>query len=215
MPTGQGRCRSRLDRGRDDAAHAAGGEVAGDAGDGERVGAVGGDRDVEDRVEGVDVDEAGADRGVGRQLEDALVLVGELHLALRQHHAVAFDAADLADLQRQVDAGDVVAGLGDDDLDAGARVRGAADDLLLAGGGGDAAEAEAVGVRVGPGLDHLADGEGGEPGGGVVQVLDLEAEIGQGLGDLGRGGAGLEMLPEPGKGELHRLSVPGDDVAAV
>ena len=81
---------------------------------------------------GDDVDVAGADRGVGGELDDAVVLVGELHLALGEHHAVALDAADPADLDRGVDAGDVVAGRGDHDLDAGAGVRGAADDLLLA-----------------------------------------------------------------------------------
>ena len=118
-----------------EAAEAAGGEVAGDAGDAEGVGAVGGDGDVDDRVEGDDVDVAGADGGVGVELDDAGVGVGELHLALGEHHAVALDAADFPDLDRGVDAGDVVAGLGDHDLDAGARVRGAADDLLLAVGG--------------------------------------------------------------------------------
>ena len=153
----------RLDGGGDQRAEAAGGEVAGDAGDAERVGAVRGDRRSSmTGSKGDDVDVAGADRGVGGELDDAVVGVGELHLALGEHHAVALDAADLADLDRGVDAGDVVAGLGDHDLDAGAGVRGAADDLLLAVGGQDAADAELVGVGVRVGLEDLADGEGGE-----------------------------------------------------
>ena len=66
------------------------------------------------------------------QLDDAVMLVRQLHLALRAHHAVAFDAADLADADGGVDAGHIDAGLGDDDGDALARVGRAADDLLLA-----------------------------------------------------------------------------------
>ncbi len=192
-----------LDGGRPERAEAAGGEVAGDAGDAEGVGAVRGDGDVEDGVEGHDVDVAGADGGVGRQLDDAGVGVGELHLALGEHHAVALDAADLADLDRRVDAGDVVAGLRDHDLDAGAGVRGAADDLLLAVDGHHPADAELVGVGVRARLEHLADGEGGEPLGRVGHALDLEAEVDQREGDLVERGARLEMLLQPGEGELH------------
>ena len=190
-------------RGREPA-EAAGGEVAGDAGDAEGVGAVGGDGDVDDRVEGDDVDVAGADGGGRVELDDAGVGVGELHLALGEHHAVALDAADFPDLDRGVDAGDVVAGGGDHDLEAGARVRGAADDLLLAVGGQDAADAELVGVGVGMRLEDLADGEGGQRRGRVGDALDLEAEVGEGEGDLLERGGGLEMLLEPGEGELHR-----------
>ena len=192
------------DGGGDERAEAAGGEVAGDAGDAEGVGAVGGDGDVDDRVEGDDVDVAGADRRVGRELDDAVVLVGELHLALGEHHAVALDAADLADLDRGVDAGDVVAGLRDHHLDAGTRVRGAADDLLLAVGGQHAADAELVGVGVGVRLEHLADGEGGQRLAGIADALDLEAEVGEGEGQLLERGGGLEVVLEPGEGELHR-----------
>ena len=59
--------RHRLDRRGLQRAEAAGGEVAGDAGDAERVGPVRGDRDVDHRVEGDDVDVAGADRRVAER----------------------------------------------------------------------------------------------------------------------------------------------------
>ncbi len=193
----------RLDGRGPERAEAAGGEVAGDAGDAERVRAVRGDRDVDDRVEGDDVDVAGAHGRVGGELDDAFVGVGELHLALGEHHAVALDAADLPDLDRGVDAGDVVAGLGDDDLDAGPGVGGAADDLLLAVGGENAADAELVGVGVGRGFEDLADGEGGQSLGGVGDALDLEPEVGQREGDLVERGGGVEVLLEPGESEFH------------
>jgi hypothetical protein len=81
----------------------------------------------------------------------------------------------------------------------------AADDLLLARRGQHPADAELVGIGVRMGLEHLADGEGGEAFGGVGDALDLEAEVGQRLGDLGQAGGGFEMLPEPGEGELHAV----------
>jgi hypothetical protein len=49
------------------------------------------------------------------QLDDAVMLVRQLHLALGGHHAVALDAADLAHADGGVDAGHVHAGLGHDD----------------------------------------------------------------------------------------------------
>ena len=154
------------------------------------------------------VDVAGADLGRGVEFDDAVMGVGELHLALREHHAVALDAADLADFDGRVDAGDVVARRGDHDLDAGPRVGGAADDLKLADGGQHLADAQLVGVRMLLGLEHVTDGEGREALGGVRDALDLEAEIGQGERDLVERGVGFEMLFEPGKGEFHAV-VPG------
>ena len=59
--------------------------------------------------------------------------------------------------------------------------------------------ASGCGVR----LEHLADGEGGEPLGGIAHALDLEPEIGQREGDLVERGGGVEMLLEPGEGEFH------------
>ena len=50
---------------------------------------------------------ARADRRIVRKLDDPAVIVAELELARRAHHAAAFDAADRRDLQRDVAAGDV------------------------------------------------------------------------------------------------------------
>ena len=183
-------------------------EVAGDAADAQRVGAVGGDLDLDDRVDlfgrigGQPVGEAVPDLARG-QLDDAVVFVAEFQLAFRGHHPVALDAADLADAQRRVDAGHVVAGLGEHDGDPRPRIRRAADDLLFALVGHDPADPQPVGVGVLFGVGDLGQRERGQAGGGVVDVLDLEPEIGQGVGDLGDGGRGVEVVTEPGEGEFH------------
>ena len=183
-------------------------EVARDAAHAERVGAVGGDLDVDHRVDllgrvrGQPVGEPLPDLTRG-QFDDAVVFVGKLKLALGRHHPVGFDAADLADAQGRVDPRHVVAGLGEDDGDPGPRVGRPADDLLLALVGHDAADAEPVGVRVLLGMGDLREGERVEPRGGVVDILDLEAEVGEGVGDLGQGGRGVEVVTEPGEGEFH------------
>jgi len=49
-------------------------------------------------------------------------------------------------------------------------------------------------------------GEGGEGLAGVGHALDLEAEVGQGEGDLLERRGRVEVLLEPGEGELHRAS---------
>ena len=195
--------------GRAQLAEAARGEIAGDAGHAEGVGPVGRDGDVDDRIDADHVDVARADRRVGGEFDDAVMGIGKLHLALGEHHAVALDTADPADLDRGVDAGDPVAGGRDHHLDAGAGVRGAADDLLLAVGGQNPADPELVGVGVLHGLDHLADREGREPSGRVRHALDLEPEVGQREGDLVERRRGVEMLLEPGEREFHR-SVPSE-----
>ena len=79
-------------------AEAGGGEIARDAGDAGAVGAVGRDVDVDHRVVEAGIVGIGrADRRVVRQIDDAVMIVGEAELALGQEHAVDFDAADDAD----------------------------------------------------------------------------------------------------------------------
>jgi hypothetical protein len=79
----------------------------------------------------------------------------------------------------------------------------AADDLLAAVDGVDLADAQPVGVGVLHGLDDARDREGREPGAGILDVLDLQPGHGHGLGRLRHRGGGLQVIPEPGQGELH------------
>ena len=52
-------------------------------------------------------------------------------------------------------------------------------------------------------------GEAAQLRGGVRDLLDLQAKIGQRLGDLIEGGGGIQVLLEPGEGELHGVCLPG------
>ena len=86
-------------------------EVAGNAAHAHAVLAVGRDRHVEHRiVEPGIVGVGGADRRILGQLDDPVMIVAQLELARRAHHAARFDAADRRDLQRHVAARDIGAG---------------------------------------------------------------------------------------------------------
>src|SRR5439155_24455732 len=88
-----------------------GGEIACDAIDAERIGSVRRDLDIEHRViEAEGLRRRRADRNLGVELDDALMLVGDLKLALGNQHAVRFDAADDALFERDAGAGYISAG---------------------------------------------------------------------------------------------------------
>ena len=189
---------------------AAGGrQVACDAAHAEAVRTVGGHRHVEHRIaEAEDLGEGQAQGGILRQLDDAGVLVRESHLALRDEHAVRFDAADHAALEVEPGAGDAAADGGEHALHAGARVGRPADDLDPCGTRIDDADLEPVGVGMGLGLDHDGSGEGGELLGTVVDALELETYVDERARELVQGRGSLEMILEPGEGQLHRLNPP-------
>ena len=186
-------------------AQAGGGEIAGDAEDAQAVAPVRRDGDLDHRVvEAEDLGEGRADLGVLGQVDDALVLVGQAHLALRDQHAVGLDTADHALLEVDPGAWDVTAGGGEDALHAGARVGRAADHLDLFRAGVDDADPQAVGVGVLLRLPDVGDREGRQLPGAVLHALDLEADHRELVGDLLERGLGLQVLLEPGERELHR-----------
>jgi hypothetical protein len=93
--------RDRLDPARLQPADTLGRKVAGNAADAEAVLAVGGDRDIDHGI--VETErpcEGLADRRVRRQVDDAVVLVGQTHLARRTEHAIGGLAADRAGLEQ-------------------------------------------------------------------------------------------------------------------
>ena len=139
------------------------GQIARDAANAEAIGAVRGDGDLDDRIiQTGPGGEALADRRVLIQIDNAVMLVRDHHLALRAEHAVRVLAADVAGLQHQIDAGHIGAGRGEDALHAGARVRRAADNLhRITAAGIHHADAQPVGIGMLLGGDHLGDGEGG------------------------------------------------------
>ena len=191
--------------------------LAGDAAQGEPVGAVGVDLELDDllsEAEGVERVVAGL-TGVGRQHDDAVVVVADAELAARADHA----------------GGDVAVGLAGGDLEAswqhasrqdhdhqvaGPEVVGAADDALrLPGAVGvgdvDRAPVDGLAVLLGLGLhgQDLADHERAlDAVGCAVDRLELEPEVGQPVGQLlGRHlGRQVDVVLDPGERCLHAAS---------
>ncbi len=187
-----------------------GAEVARDAVDAVAVRPVGREIDIDHRLaDAGPVDVRLADRRVGRQLDDAVVVVGNHQFGRRAQHAAAFHAANGADRQRDVLAGDEGAGRREHALHAGARIGRAANDLdRLAVAQFDHADAQAVCVRMLLGRNDVGDDEGLEQSGLVLDVLDLEPDHGELVDDLAQRCDGVEMLLQPGESELHELSPP-------
>ena len=187
-------------------AHVGGGEIARDA---VHAGAVLPVRRQIDLEHGIA--EAGpfgialADRRIGRQFHDAVVIVGDLQLGRRAQHAAALDAADGADAERDVLAGNEGAGRREHAEHAGARIRRAAHDLhrRAAVAGVDHADAQAIGIRMLLGRDHARDGERRQRLRLVLEFLDLEPDHGELVGELLDRLVGVEMVLQPGEGEFH------------
>ena len=113
------------------------------------------------------------------------MIVGDLQLELRHQHAAAFDAADGADAERHVLAGNEGARRREHALHARARIRRAADDLdRLAVAGIDDAHTQPVGIRMRLGLEHARDAERRERLALVLDALDFKPDHGEHLGDL-------------------------------
>jgi hypothetical protein len=137
------------------------------------------------------------------------MIVGDHQLGGRAQHASAFDAADGADRERNVLAGDEGAGRGEHALHAGARVGRAAHDLNgFSVASVDHADAQAIRVRVFFCRDHRGDHERLEQAGLVLDVFHLEPDHGELVHDRGELLVGVEMLLEPGQREFHGLNPP-------
>ncbi len=175
-------------------------EVAGDAGHAEAIRPVRRDRDFDHRiVEAHQRREGLSDRRRVRHFDNAVMLVGQAHLAHRDHHALRGLATDFAGLQHHAVAGDRRALACEHADHAGAGVRCAADDLKqLSVALVDLEHAKLVGVRMLRGLDHFRGDEGRENPGAVFDALDFEADLGQPVGDGVEAGIGLQMLFQPG-----------------
>ena len=149
-----------------------------------------------------DVAEGGAGLA-GLEHHDAVRVVAELELGLRQDHPVGLDAPELrlAELlaPRHDDAGERHR-----DRLPGGDVRGPADDRALAVAGVDDADAEAVGVRVLLGRDDPAHHEPvRRRRADRRDALDLDRLRREQRRDLLGRKAGIAVLAQPGKGHLH------------
>ncbi len=199
----------RIDRERLQCADARGGEVAGDAAHAHAILPVGGDRYVDHRIgqPGI-IGIAGADGRVGGQFDDAVMPLADLELARGAHHAVRFDAADRRDLQRDVGPRNIGAGAAEHADQPGARIGRTAYDLCGSVAGVDRQHLQLVRLRVALGGQDARDGERRQCLARIGDALHLQPDTGQRDHDLIEGRIGVEMLGEPGQGELHAPTPP-------
>ena len=183
-------------------------DIAGDADVAERVGPVGRHTELEDRVD--DPRHQGVQRSAGREVlgqdQDPIALDADLQLGLRADHALRGDAPQLSrrDLQatRQARADRRKRHLAADRR----QVARAAHDRqnLLAVEQLD--DGQLAGLRVWDLAADLADEDRLEAGAVVMDPLDLEAEVGEELGQLvraRRGATEVEQAGEPGVEDQH------------
>jgi hypothetical protein len=138
------------------------------------------------------------------------VIFRDLQLGRRAQHAAALDAADGADAERDVLAGNEGAGRREYADEAGPRIRRAAHDLYWRHtvAGVDHADPQAVGVGMLFGRDHARDRERRQRFRLVLDVLDLKPDHGELVGELFQRLVGVEMFFQPGESELHELNPP-------
>ena len=185
------------------------GELARDAVDAEPVREVGRELEGEQRiVELQHLAHVGADRRIGREFEQAAVVVAELELARRAQHALALDAAQLAELDEEGLAVVARRQLGADQrqrhLDADARVGRAAHDVEQGAlPRVDLAHAQAIGVGMLHRFLDLADHDLGEGRRHRPALFDLEAAHRERLGQFGAGKRRVAELAQPGLWKLH------------
>ena len=133
------------------------------------------------------------------------MVVGNLQLGRRAQHAAALDAADGADAERDVLAGDEGAGRREHADEAGARIRRTADHLhrRAAVAGIDHAHPQAIRIRMLLGRNHPRDRKRRKRLRLVLDVLDLEPDHGELVGKLFQRLVGVEMFLQPGEREFH------------
>ncbi len=181
------------------------GEVARGAGDAGGVGAVRRQINVDDGIaQPRPLRINSADRRVIGQFHDALRIAGQLQFARRAQHAQRFDAANDALAEREFLGRDISSRRREHGLETLARIGRAADDLQgRAGTRIDRAHLQAIGVGMRGRLDHLRDDKVLKHRGGIVHILDLEADARECVDDLGERSRSVEMGLEPGQGEFH------------
>ena len=195
----EGRCNRRFQR-----AEAGGGEIAGNTVDRGAVRTVRRQVDFDHRIVKPGIGgKAGSNRGVVRQVDNAVMAIRHPQLFFRTHHATALDATDGADGKRHVDAGNIGAGSGKGADQASARIRSAADDLDRGASTGiDHQHSQLVSLRMFFSGDDLGDHERLERG-LVIDLLDLKPDRRQARADLFEGGIRFQMIFQPGECEFH------------
>ena len=159
-------------------------------------------------VEIQDLANIGTYRRIGRQFEQAAMVLAELEFARRAQHALALDATQLPELDQERLA--IVTGrqLGAHqrarDLDTDARIRCTAHDVEQGALPDiDLAHAQPIGIRMLLGRLDLADHDEAERRCGRLALLDLEPTHGERLGQFGAAERRVAEFAQPGLGKLH------------
>ena len=194
-------------------AETGGGEIARDAAHARAVRAVRRQLHLDDDVreaEHVHIPTAHMLRHFGCHLDDAVVVLGELHLALRQHHPVRHHAAHGLGFERDAGARNIGAKRGEHADEAGLRIGRAANDFegWLARLDLDLQHLQLVGVGMLLGLDDTRNGELRQRRRGIINALHLEPDLVEHATDLLDRRGRVEMLLEPVERELHGCGAP-------
>lgn len=196
-----------------------GGHLARDAKDAGAAGDVGQDGDLKDRVAEV-ILQRRADGRIGRQKDDAFVLIAQAEFLLRAHHRVVLDPAQHRFLERGQNPAFLVSIVElralerkNDFLAAvsGGNVGRAGDDGdLTAGPVVDGGQGEFVGVGMALHLEQLANEDPlpvpdqlGAWDAEVVDLLDLETGQGEHFGQFSNGQIDIDVVFEPRNGYAH------------
>ena len=166
---------------------------------------VGGDRDVDHWiVRARIIGEGGADRCVGGQFDDAVMIVAEFEFARRAHHAVRGDAADRRDLELHAVGGDDCTGQPEHTHQPRAGVGRAAHNLERGAVAGiDRQHLQLVGLRMPFGGQHLGDAKARELLGRIFDAFDFQPDAIERRDDIVDGRIGIEMRLQPFEGDLH------------
>ena len=183
-------------------------EIARDPLNPQRVWTVRRDRDLDDRVDfGRVIVRQPIDKALThltrRKLNDPVMLVRQFQFAFRGHHPVAFDTANIADAQCDIDARHVIARLGQNDGDPFPRIRRTAHDLLFTFVCRHTTHAQTVCIRVLLRMRDFRKRKRFQLVRRVFNAFDLKPEVGERIGDLIDACRGIEMCFEPGEREFH------------
>src|SRR5690606_12636751 len=159
------------------------------------VAAIGGDRDIEDHAvyAGI-IGIFEADRRIGGQLDNAVMVVAEFQFGIGTEHAIGNLAADITLADGHVLARNIGAGEGEDGFEAGAGVGGAANHVdQFAGAGIDLADAQLVGIGMLFGGDDMGGDESAERLALIFHAFEFGPDQGQRIADLISRRVGVEV----------------------
>ena len=186
-------------------------KIARDAVKPHAIGPVGVDRHIEHRIGLRIIGKARANGRIGGEFDNPVMIVTQLQLARRTHHAVAFYPAHGSDLEHHAVRRNHRAGQAQHADEARARIGCAADDgerqaPVDLGACIDSEHLQLVRIGMAAGGEHPGYAETGELVRRVFDPLNLKPHGVKLGGNLRHTRIGFEEIFEPGKRELHNAA---------